>query len=88
MWVKMSLPPQSGAMKPKPFVVLTHFTVPVALIRVSLWPSASNIRQIGLDKSGHLIGPRSGILAGTVGANLNSAPVRLISGLKTQAEFL
>src|SRR6056297_3711019 len=31
MWTNTSLPPPSGAMKPKPLVVLNHFTVPVAM---------------------------------------------------------
>ena len=31
MWTNMSFPPSSGAMKPYPFVVLNHFTVPVAI---------------------------------------------------------
>jgi hypothetical protein len=31
MWTKMSEPPLSGWMKPKPLVELNHFTVPVAM---------------------------------------------------------
>src|SRR5580698_9130856 len=31
MWTKTSAPPLSGWMKPKPFVALNHFTVPVAM---------------------------------------------------------
>src|SRR4051812_39332480 len=32
MWTNTSGPPWSGWMKPKPFVGLNHFTVPVAIV--------------------------------------------------------
>src|SRR5262249_54515946 len=32
IWTKMSLPPVSGWMKPKPLVGLNHLTVPVAIV--------------------------------------------------------
>jgi hypothetical protein len=35
IWTKMSAPPASGWMNPKPFVALNHFTVPVARARSS-----------------------------------------------------
>ncbi len=31
MWTKMSLPPSAGWMKPYPFSVLNHLTVPLAI---------------------------------------------------------
>src|SRR5882762_10118195 len=32
MWTNTSLPPSSGAMKPKPLVALNHLTVPVVIV--------------------------------------------------------
>src|SRR5688500_3127531 len=36
MWTNTSLPPSWGTMKPKPFVALNHFTVPIAMRRTLL----------------------------------------------------
>jgi hypothetical protein len=41
----MSFPPSSGAMKPKPFVVLNHFTVPLGIAVLSIgWPHRGRYR--------------------------------------------
>src|SRR5262249_59803621 len=46
MWTKTSLPPSSGWMKPKPFWLLNHFTVPLVICVFCFqdeykWPRAS-----------------------------------------------
>ena len=54
MWTKTSLLPPSGAIKPKPFVELNHFTVPLAISVVScLNLLSAEVRQpgaVGLDR--------------------------------------
>jgi hypothetical protein len=50
MWMKASLPPLSGSMKPNPFWALNHFTVPV-IIENSFTKRVLLARETGPPKS-------------------------------------
>jgi DNA polymerase (family X) len=63
-WTKQSFEPFSGVMKPKPFVSLNHFTVPVVRIPYSLvlWMTSSAVfpyRSILLFSTGYLPAARA-----------------------------
>src|SRR3546814_11113153 len=60
IWTKTSLEPSSGAMKPKPLVVLKNFTVPVIMCESSF--ELQRIRVPG-------ISARTGCRIGHVGKN-------------------
>jgi hypothetical protein len=48
MCTNTSLPPVAGAIKPKPLVVLNHFTVPLAIVDTPVYFATRSMRWPGL----------------------------------------